>query len=55
MIVYLLMSFLPNVLIRAQVREAMDMLEVASVQQEWVHASALCRKLLPLRSRFDVL
>ena len=49
------MFLVPNVSIWVQVREAVDMLKVPKVQQEWVHASVLCKKLLPLRSPFDVL
>ena len=36
-------------MICVQVSEAVDMLDVPSVQQDWVHASVLCKKLLPLR------
>ena len=32
-----------------EVSEAVDMLDVPSVEQEWVIASTHCRKLLPLK------
>jgi len=38
-----------------EVSEAVDMLDVPSVQQEWVHASVHCKKLLPLRCWFCVM
>ena len=44
------MFLVPNVSIWVQVSEAVDKLKVPRVQQEWVHASVLCKKLLPLRS-----
>ena len=49
------MFLVPNVSIWVQVSEAVDKLKVPRVQQEWVPASVLCKKLLPLRSPFDVL